>query len=166
MSDQKCTMRKKSWFVNGCIFELENWELVFVFWVESVYFSTLIQRIKSLAWLTNALKHINGDSWTAVHILRVPRAWIVKTASKTYRNLNEGFIQLLRLINDAAERGVNRGNLVAESTGIHSKKFTETVQKTALIQKSFPKSGATVLKKNMPTGFDKMKAIDQKLNKE
>ena len=34
----------------------------------------------------NALKHVNGDSWTTIHILKITREWIEAVANESYSN--------------------------------------------------------------------------------
>ena len=83
-----------------------------------------------------------------------------------YRDIHAGLHEYLRLINDLAERGVRKGDLVAQrSTGaIRNDDFTPTVQHMSIVQKTIPAARASVQKQTMKEGTDKMSALRDQAN--
>lgn len=136
----------------------------------------------------NALRHVNGDSWTTIHILKISREWIEAVAEGTYwkflykenilffekffyevlklfyRDIHAGLYEYLRLINDLAERGVRKGDMVAQRSNgaIRGSDFTPTVQHMSIVHKNIPAASASVQKSTMKTGTDKMQALREK----
>ena len=75
-----------------------------------------------------------------------------------YRDIHEGLHENVRLINDLAERGVHKGELVANRPGgsVHKEDFTPSVQLGSVVQRRIPAARASVQKRVMSSGTNSM----------
>ena len=84
-----------------------------------------------------------------------------------HRDIHCGLHEMIRLVNDLAERGVHKGELVANRPGgsVHKKDFTSTVQLGSVVQRKIPAARASVQKGTMSSGTDVMAKLRQRAAK-